>query len=122
VGRNLAPAVVHLAHRRWSTAFGSVGLHLAMTGTGVAIGYAFGIALQPPCDPTMPCKTNAAVPLGPGYGAIVGSMSATVLDSVFFAYRQRLSWTAAAPPPGRTWAFAPYVAPHGAGIAAAGTL
>jgi hypothetical protein len=95
-----------------------------MTAAGVAIGYAIGIAVQPACAPLAPCRGQFyTVPQGPNFGAIVGSMSATVLDTVFFTYRQRLSWTAAAPAPTkRTWALAPYVEPHGAGVAAAGAL
>jgi hypothetical protein len=122
-GRNLAPAFVHLAHGRVATAFGSVGLHIATTATGFAIGYGLGIAAQGTCKAPSPCGHEITeVPGGAYYGAIAGSMSGTVLDVVFFAYRQRLSWTAKAPaaPAGPAWAFAPYATPKGAGVAAAG--
>jgi len=125
VGRTLAPAVVHMAHQRWSTAFGSMGLHAATTGTGLAIGFAIGLALQGDCPPRDPCRNHFRdLPLGPGYGAIAGSMTGTVLDTIFFTYRQRLTWTASAPvePARRAWAIAPYATRGGVGIAAGGTL
>jgi hypothetical protein len=127
IGRNLAPAVVHLAHGRVGTALGSLGLHAGMTAAGLAIGYGLGIALEDhSCPPVNPCRNNfVGVPNGPLPGAIVGSMSATLLDVVFFNYRQRLSWTASSPPvsPNRpAWAMAPYAAPGGGGVAATGTF
>ena len=126
VARNLAPAVVHLAHGRVATAFGSIGLHAATTATGVAIGYGLGIALEAGCKkgPTPSATATSGIAPGPGYGAIAGSISGTILNVVFFAHRQRLTWTASAPaaPAGPTWAFAPYAAPKGAGLAAAGTF
>ena len=124
VARNLAPAVVHLAHGRVATAFASIGLHAATTATGVAIGYGLGIALEAGCKGPTPCRnSDLQIPPGPGYGAIAGSISGTIL-TLFFAHRQRLTWTASAPaaPAGPTWAFAPYAAPKGAGLAAAGTF
>jgi hypothetical protein len=123
VGRNLAPAVVHGAHGRGATAFGSVGLHAAATATGLVIGYAIGLALQGACPPLSPCRNGFRdLPPGLDYGAVAGSMSGTVLDVIFFAYRQKLSWTASAPadPAASTrtaWAFAPYAAPSTVGTA-----
>jgi hypothetical protein len=121
-GRNLAPAVVHLAHRRFGTAFGSVGLHAGMAATGLAIAYGIAIGLEPPCDPRHPCGNHfQSVPQGVGYGAIAGSMVGTALDMIFFAYRQRLSWTASAPEapaPKVAWAVAPYAAPTASGATA----
>jgi hypothetical protein len=120
-GRNLAPAVVHLAHGKVATAFGSVGLHIASTATGLAIGYGLGIASQSSCKVLCGAQTHE-VPAGAGIGAVVGSISGTAFDVVFFAHRQRLVWTASAPPPPErpAWGFAPYAAPGGAGLAAAG--
>jgi hypothetical protein len=128
-GRNLAPAVVHMAHGKFGTAFGSVGLHAATSASGLAIAYGIAIALQPPCQPRTPCKDDS-LPSGIGYGPVVGSMIGTVLDVVFFAHRQRLSWTASTPPPADApkvaWSVAPYAAPtpHGsaAGLAATGAF
>ena len=118
VGRNLAPAVVHMAHGRVGTGFASIGLHAATTATGVAIGYGIGIALESKCHAPDPCTNHfLGIPPGPDYGAIVGSMVGTVLNVVFFAHRQRLSWTASAAP---AWGVAPYAAPKGGGVAAAG--
>ena len=126
-GRNLAPAVVHMAHGRVGTAFASIGLHAAATATGVAVGYGIGLALQGACPPRSPCRNGFRdLPPGPLYGAIAGSTSGTVLDTVFFTYRQKLTWTASAPVTTRrtmtAWAIAPYVAPSSGGIAAAGTF
>src|SRR4051794_4074612 len=45
-GRNLAPAVVHMAHSRPGLGFGSVGLHAAASATGLVVGYAVGLAIQ----------------------------------------------------------------------------
>jgi hypothetical protein len=126
IGRGLAPAVVHLAHGKPGTAIGSIGLHVGMTAAGLAIGYGLGIALtNQNCPPVSPCRNNfVSVPNGPIPGAVVGSMSATILDVVFFGYRQKLSWTASAPTtPARTaWSMAPYAAPGGAGLAAGGAF
>jgi hypothetical protein len=117
--RNLAPGIVHMAHGRVGTGFGSVGLHAAATATGVAIGYAFGLALQGACPPTSPCRNGFRdLPVGPGYGAIAGSMVGTVLDVVFFAHRTKLSWTAARPGP--SWAMAPFAGRNTAGLSAGG--
>jgi hypothetical protein len=120
VGRNLVPAVVHMAHGRVGTGFASIGLHAATTATGVAIGYGIGIGLESKCHAPSPCTNSfLGIPPGPNYGAIAGSMVGTVLDVVFFAHRQKLSWTASAAP---AWGAAPYVAPKGGGVAAAGSF
>jgi hypothetical protein len=121
IGRNLAPAAVHLAHGRGTAAFGSVGLHLAATATGVTIGYAIGIAVSTECKPLDPCRNGFHdIPAGPVYGAIAGSMVGTVLDVVFLAHRKPLSWTAARAEP--TWTMAPFATPKTAGLAAGGTF
>ncbi len=119
VGRNLAPAIVHMAHGRVGTGFASIGLHAATTATGIAIGYAIGIAVESKaCHAPDPCTNHfLGIPPGPDYGAIAGSMVGTVLDVVFFAHRQKLSWTASASP---AWGAAPYATPNGGGVAAAG--
>jgi len=119
--RNLVPAVVHFAHGKVGRGFGSIGLMAASAATGVAVGYAFGLALQPPCQPIMPC-TNAdrGIPSAAGYGGIIGSMAGTVLDVVFFGHRQRLTWTAAKNEP--SWTAAPFATQHSAGVAAGFTL
>jgi hypothetical protein len=126
IGRSVAPAIVHLAHGRPGTAFGSIGLHAGMTAAGMAIGYGLGIALENHnCPPIDPCRNSfVGIPNGPIPGAVAGSMSATILDVVFFGYRQKLSWTASAPqPPVKTaWTMTPFAAPSGAGMAAAGTF
>ena len=92
IGRGLAPAVVHLAHGRASTALGSIGLHLGMTAAGLA---APATASASPCGgrtalPAPPAATTSSAPspTAPVPGAVAGSMSATVLDVVFFSYRQ----------------------------------
>ena len=121
VGRTLAPAVVHMAHGRVGTGFGSIGLHLATTATGFAIGYGIGIAAQGTCKAPSPCgHEQTVVPNGAYDGAIAGSMTGTVLDVIFFAYRQRLTWTADAPvaPTKSAWAITPYAAPGGGGLGA----
>jgi hypothetical protein len=134
IGRGLAPAVVHMAHQKWGKAFGSIGLNVGMSAAGLAIAYGIGIATTPACPPLAPCRNGFVnIPSGIVYGAVVGSMSATILDVVFFTYREKLSWTASAQPPARGgakgsqigWAFAPYVAPeqrggHQGGLAATG--
>lgn len=123
VGRNLAPAVVHLANRRPGLAFGSVGLHAVATATGVAVGYAVGIAIQSrECAPGEGCCTGVRdLPPGPGYGAIAGSMVGTVLDVVFLATRPRSSW-ASSQTASTTWTMSPYATPTGLGVAAGGTF
>jgi hypothetical protein len=122
VGRNLAPSVVHMAHQRFGIAFGSIGLHIGASATGLAIAYAFGIAFQAPCQPLNPCKNQfQSIPSGVGYGVVVGSMVGTVLDVVFLGYRQKLAWTASAAPPERprvAWTVAPYLAPPPGGQSA----
>jgi hypothetical protein len=119
-----------MAHGKFGTAFGSVGLHAATAASGLAIAYGIAIALQPPCQPRVPCRDDA-LPPGVGYGPVVGSMIGTMLDVVFFTHRQRLSWTASAPPPVAeapkvAWSIAPYAAPTpygtAAGLAAAGAF
>jgi hypothetical protein len=129
-GRSVVPGIVHMAHRRWGAALGTIGLHLGMEAAGLAIAWGVGTALTPPCQPRMPCRNNfESIPSGVQYGPMIGSMTATVLDVVFFAYRQKLSWTAAAPaaPQRAAWALAPYVAPNATGrldggLAAAGSF
>lgn len=121
VGRNLAPAIVHLAHRRPGVAFGSVGLHAASTATGVAIGYAIGIAIQEACAPRDPCRGGFRdMPRGPEYGAIAGSMVGTVLDVVILARRPRSSWTATQT--GSTWTVVPFASSTSGGLAAGGVF
>ena len=64
-------------------------------GDDTLFGYAVGLATQNECPPRDPCRNHfREIPAGAGYGAIAGSMTGTVLDVVFFGYRQRLSWTA----------------------------
>jgi hypothetical protein len=121
VGRNLAPAVVHMAHDRVGVGFGSIGLHMAATGTGVAIGYAIGIAMAGKCPPVSTCRNGFRdLPPEPGYGAIAGSMAGTVLDAVFLAHRTKLSWTARSTAP--AWALAPFATRTATGLAAGGTF
>jgi hypothetical protein len=123
IGRSLAPGIVHMAHGRVGTGFGSVGLHLATTATGFAVGYGIGIAVENSCMQRTGCNNGFRdIPAGTIYGAVAGSMVGTVLDVVFFAHRQRLSWTAQAPaaPSAPVWALAPYAAPKTAGLAAGG--
>jgi hypothetical protein len=120
VGRNLAPAVVHLAHGRPGLAFGSVGLHAAATATGVAIGYAIGIAIQKPCAPGGTCNYGVReMPPGPGYGAVAGSMVGTVLDVIFLANRPRSTWAATQT---GLLTVAPFATGSSGGMAAAGTF
>lgn len=121
VARNFAPAVVHLFHRRPGLAFGSVGLHAASTATGVAVGYAIGIALQGACTPTDPCRNGfRGVPPGPEYGAIAGSMVGTLLDVIFLAHRPRS--TVESQQIGSTFVVAPFAAPTAGGLAASGVF
>ncbi len=120
-GRNLVPAVVHFAHGRVGRGFGSIGLMAASAATGVAVGYAFGLAFQSACPPLDPCRNGERpIPPAAGYGAIVGSMAGTALDAIFFGYRQRLSWTAARNEP--SWTVAPFAMPHTGGLSAGLTL
>jgi hypothetical protein len=119
--RNLVPAVVHFAHGKAGRGFGSIGLMAAASATGVAIGFAIGLATQSPCPPLNPCRNNdRPIPPAAGYGAIAGSMAGTVLDTVFFGYRQRLSWTAAKSEP--SWTVAPFATSRTAGLSAGWTL
>jgi hypothetical protein len=117
-GRGLVPAVVHWAHGRIAIGFGSIGLHLATMGVGAAIGYAVGVATQGTCSHMVLCDS---IPIGPGPGVVAGSMVGTVLDVVFFAHRQKLSWTAEAEP-APSWTVTPYAASKTAGLAAAGAF
>jgi hypothetical protein len=115
--RNLVPGVVHFAHGHVGRGFASMGLQAATTATGVAIGYIFGLALQAECPPLNPCRNNfRGIPPEAGYGAIAGSMVGTVLDVVFFAHRQQLSWTAAKNEP--SWTLAPFATQRAVGMAA----
>jgi hypothetical protein len=119
--RNLVPAVVHFSHGRPSRGFGSVGLMAASAATGVAIGYAVGLAAQSTCGPGAQCRNGfRSIPPAAGYGGIAGSMAGTLLDVVFFAHRQRLTWTAAKNEP--SWNLSPQVTPRSAGLVAGLTL
>ncbi len=119
--RNLVPSVVHFAHGRPGRAFGSIGLQAASAGAGVAVGYAIGLAIQAKCPPLNPCRNSfLEIPPAAGYGAIGGSMAGTVLNVVFFAHRQRLTWTAAKSEP--SWTVAPFAAQHALGMVAGGAL
>lgn len=119
VGRNLAPAIVHMAHRRPGVGFGSIGLHAASTATGVAIGYAIGIALQEACPPRAPCRNGFRdMPPGPEYGAIAGSMVGTVLDVVILARRPRSTWSTTQT--GSAVMVAPWASSTAGGLAAGG--
>ena len=116
--RNLVPATVHFAHGATGRGFASVGLQAASTATGLALGYALGLAAQGPCTRLVACHED--VPPGPLPGAVVGSMVGTVLDVVFFAHRSRLSWTAAQNEP--SWTMAPFATQRSVGMAAGWTL
>lgn len=121
VGRNLAPAVVHLAHRRPGLAFGTVGLHAAATATGLVIGYAVGLAIQENCPLRSPCRNGfRELPPGPGYGAVAGSMVGTLLDVLLLARSPRSSWESTRT--ASTFTVVPYAAPTGVGLAAGGTF
>ncbi|MFT3776175.1 MAG: hypothetical protein QM820_63335 [Minicystis sp.] len=124
VGRNLAPAIVHMAHRRPGVGFGSIGLHAVATATGVAVGYAIGIAIQANCPPRDPCRYGVReMPPGPEYGAIAGSMVGTVMDVVFLARRSRSAWGVTGSLPATpTVAFSPFATPSALGVAAGGTF
>lgn len=120
-GRSLTPAVVHWAHGSVGKGFGSIGLHMASMGTGVAIGYGIGLALVGTCKPVALCRNNfREVPPGPGYGAVVGSMVGTVLDVIFLAHRKKRSWTASNPGP--SLAVTPVLTRDTAGAAAGGVF
>jgi hypothetical protein len=116
--RNLVPATVHFAHGAVGRGFASVGLQAATTATGLALGFALGLAAQGPCKNLANCDND--FPPAAGYGAIAGSMAGTVLDVVFFAHRSRLSWTAAKNEP--SWTMAPFATQRTAGLALGGML
>lgn len=118
-GRNVVPAFVHLAHGRPGAALGSLGLHAASTAVGVAIGYGVGIAVESKCPPGAECRNGFRdMPLGPGYGAIAGSMLGTLLDTIFLGHKTPQKWTANREE--RSWAMAPYGSQGGFGLSASG--
>lgn len=124
VGRNLAPAAVHIAQRRPGVGFGSVGLHAVATATGLAVGYGVGIAVQQACPPRDPCRYGFRdIPPGLGYGAIAGSMVGTVMDVVFLARRARSVWgVTGSAPVGPSVAVSPFATQTAVGVAAGGVF
>ena len=123
VGRNVAPAVVHLAHGRPGLAFGSVGLHAAASATGLVVGYAIGLGIQQACAPRDPCRNGFRdVPPGLAYGAVAGSVVGTVLDALVLARRPRSSWESTHTGSTFPVTIVPYATARAQGLAAAGTF
>jgi hypothetical protein len=108
LGYELAPGVVHFAHRNPGRAFASFGMRLGLPLAGAFIG----ASLASGCDANL-CEAGGA-----GAGILIGMGAAVAIDAAVFAYDD------ATHSPARRLGFVPLVAvaPHQAWFGIGGDL